>query len=164
MVVSAEDLPEVASSQHPDPGDGWLTRAAAAKLIGATRSTIRRLEVAGALHPTIDAAGIHRFDPVTGANTPCPGGVRGIARSRDVRHSNEVAPAGRRLACERRDRGDVQHAARIHSELRAVLGVPWPGDPRVNIQNAKGKAKPYQVRQVLKAIAKLKDTRETKTK
>jgi hypothetical protein len=38
-----------------------------------------------------------------------------------------------------------------------VYKMPWPGDPRVNIQNAKGKAKPYQVRQVLKAIAKLGD-------
>jgi hypothetical protein len=30
------------------------------------------------------------------------------------------------------------------------------GDPRVNIQDGKGKAKFYQVRQVLKAIEKLK--------
>ena len=34
--------------------------------------------------------------------------------------------------------------------------TPWPGDPRVNIQDASGKAKPYQVRQVLQAIDKLK--------
>jgi len=33
-----------------------------------------------------------------------------------------------------------------------VYKTPWPGDPRVNIQNAGGKAKVYQVRQVLKAI------------
>ena len=38
----------------------------------------------------------------------------------------------------------------------AVFKTPWPGDPRVNIQNDKGKAKAYQVRQVLLAIAKLK--------
>ncbi len=38
-----------------------------------------------------------------------------------------------------------------------VFRTPWPGDPRVNIQNDKGKAKPYQVRQVIKAIAKLED-------
>ena len=37
----------------------------------------------------------------------------------------------------------------------AIFKTPWPGDPRVNIQNAKGKAKPYQVRQVLQAIDKL---------
>jgi hypothetical protein len=30
-----------------------------------------------------------------------------------------------------------------------VFKTPWPGDPRVNIQNAKGKAKPYQVRQAI---------------
>jgi len=32
---------------------------------------------------------------------------------------------------------------------------PWSGDPRVNIQNDKGMAKIYQVRQVLKAIERL---------
>lgn len=38
----------------------------------------------------------------------------------------------------------------------AVFKTPWPGDPRVNIQRSKGgEAKPYQVRQVLKAIDKL---------
>lgn len=33
--------------------------------------------------------------------------------------------------------------------------TPWLGDPRVNIQNAKGKAKPYQVNQVLEAIDRI---------
>lgn len=42
----------------------------------------------------------------------------------------------------------------------AVFKTPWPGDPRVNVQNDKGKAKPYQVRQVLAAIAKLKGKTE----
>ena len=37
-----------------------------------------------------------------------------------------------------------------------MLKTPSPGDPRVNIQKSKdGKAKPYQVRQALKAIDKL---------
>ena len=36
-----------------------------------------------------------------------------------------------------------------------VYRTPWLGDPRVNIQNAKGMAKPYQVRQVIKAIERL---------
>jgi hypothetical protein len=36
-----------------------------------------------------------------------------------------------------------------------VYRMPWAGDPRVNIQNRKGTVKPYQVRQVLKAIEKL---------
>ncbi|KJV07973.1 toxin HicA [Methylocucumis oryzae] len=38
-----------------------------------------------------------------------------------------------------------------------LFKTPWPGDPRVNIQNDKGKAKAYQVRQVLLAIDKLKE-------
>ena len=36
----------------------------------------------------------------------------------------------------------------------AVFKTPWPGDPRVNIQNDPGKAKAYQVRHVLAAIEK----------
>ncbi len=36
-----------------------------------------------------------------------------------------------------------------------VYKTPWPGDPRVNIQGNKGKAKAYQVKQVLLAIEKL---------
>ena len=36
-----------------------------------------------------------------------------------------------------------------------VYKTPWPFDPRVNIQNDKGKAKAYQIRQVLEAIDKL---------
>ncbi len=36
-----------------------------------------------------------------------------------------------------------------------IYKTRWPGDPRVNIQNAKGKAKPYQVRQILWAIEQL---------
>ena len=36
-----------------------------------------------------------------------------------------------------------------------VYKTTWLGDPRVNIQNEKGMAKVYQVRQVLKAIERL---------
>ena len=36
-----------------------------------------------------------------------------------------------------------------------IYKTPWVGDPRINIQNDKGKAKTYQVKQVLKAIEKL---------
>jgi hypothetical protein len=42
----------------------------------------------------------------------------------------------------------------------AVFKTPWPGDPRVNTQNDKGKAKGYQVRQVLEAISRLKGQRD----
>jgi hypothetical protein len=33
-----------------------------------------------------------------------------------------------------------------------VFRMPWPGDPRINLQEADGKAKPYQVRQLLAAV------------
>jgi hypothetical protein len=38
-----------------------------------------------------------------------------------------------------------------------IYKTPWRGDPRINIQNSKGKAKAYQVKQVLLAIEKLED-------
>ena len=41
-----------------------------------------------------------------------------------------------------------------------VYKTPWKGDPRINIQNSKGKAKPYQVKQVLLAIEKLGESNE----
>jgi predicted RNA binding protein YcfA (HicA-like mRNA interferase family) len=46
--------------------------------------------------------------------------------------------------------------ARQKGTSHRIYKTPWPGDPRVNIQDGKGKAKAYQVRQVLKAIDKLK--------
>ena len=36
-----------------------------------------------------------------------------------------------------------------------IYKTPWQGDPRINIQNNKGKAKVYQVKQVLLALDKL---------
>ena len=36
-----------------------------------------------------------------------------------------------------------------------IYKTPWQGDPRVNIQNQKGKAKMYQVKQVLKTIKRI---------
>lgn len=48
---------------------------------------------------------------------------------------------------------------RQHGTSHAIFKTPWPGDPRVNIQNAKGRAKPYQVRQVLQAIQKIEGLR-----
>jgi len=49
--------------------------------------------------------------------------------------------------------------ARNKGTSHHVFKTPWPGDPRVNIQKGSGgKAKSYQVKQVLAAIAKLKET------
>jgi len=47
--------------------------------------------------------------------------------------------------------GEVRQSGSSHR----IYKTPWPGDPRVNIQNDKGMAKAYQVKQVLKAIERL---------
>lgn len=41
-----------------------------------------------------------------------------------------------------------------------VYKTPWAGDPRVNIQEKNGKAKFYQVKQVLAAIEKIEETED----
>ena len=47
--------------------------------------------------------------------------------------------------------------ARQRAGSHRVYRTPWQGDPRVNIQNAKGMAKAYHVRQVLQAIERLRN-------
>lgn len=49
--------------------------------------------------------------------------------------------------------GDPRQRGSSH----VIFKTPWQGDPRINIQNDRGKAKAYQVRQVLKAIDKLQE-------
>jgi hypothetical protein len=44
---------------------------------------------------------------------------------------------------------------RHDSSSHMVFKTPWSGNPRINIQNSNGKAKPYQVKQVLLALDKL---------
>jgi hypothetical protein len=48
--------------------------------------------------------------------------------------------------------------ARSSGGSHLVFKTPWPGDPRVNIQNDRGASKVCQVRQVLAAIDKLQAT------
>ena len=54
--------------------------------------------------------------------------------------------------------GEFRNKAGSHRIYR----TPWQGDPRINIQNDKGKAKTYQVKQVLLAIEKLEVNHGTK--
>lgn len=49
--------------------------------------------------------------------------------------------------------GEPRNAGSSHY----IFKTPWKGDPRINIQNDNGKAKAYQVRQVLSAIYRLKE-------
>ena len=44
---------------------------------------------------------------------------------------------------------------RSRGSSHRVYRMPWSGDPRVNIQNDRGMAKAYQVRQVIRAIERL---------
>lgn len=39
----------------------------------------------------------------------------------------------------------------------AIFKMPWAGDPRINLQNKNGKAKPYQVKQAIAAIDRTKE-------
>ena len=42
-----------------------------------------------------------------------------------------------------------------------IFKTPWQGDPRINLQKLKGNlAKPYQVRQVLQSLRKLKEIKK----
>lgn len=59
-----------------------------------------------------------------------------------------------------RVREDYFGVARQSGTSHAIFKTSWLGDPRVNIQNDKGKAKAYQVRQVLLAIARLKEQQD----
>jgi len=52
--------------------------------------------------------------------------------------------------------------ARQSGSSHRIYKTPWPGDPRVNIQNSKGKAKAYQVKQVFMAIERLEVNYGTK--
>jgi len=52
-------------------------------------------------------------------------------------------------------------ALTILANLGRVLGATtrysWAGDPRINLQNKNGKAKPYQVKQAIAAIDRSKE-------
>lgn len=47
--------------------------------------------------------------------------------------------------------------ARQTGSSHRIYKTPWQGDSRVNIQNSKGKAKVYRVKQVLKAVERLEE-------
>ena len=81
--------------------------------------------------------------------------IKGMARIEDILVQMKNNPANVRFAdlskvcCHYF--GITRHKGGSHH----VYKTPWQGDPRINIQNHKGKAKAYQVRQVLLAIEKL---------
>jgi hypothetical protein len=78
-----------------------------------------------------------------------------MAALMDILDKMRSNPAGVRFAdlCKVCDHyfGEARQTSGSHR----VYKTPWLGDPRVNIQNSKGHAKAYQVKQVLKAIERL---------
>jgi len=51
--------------------------------------------------------------------------------------------------------------ARQGGTSHRIYKTPWSGDPRVNIQEDRGRAKAYQVKQVLKAIERMDNEGDT---
>jgi hypothetical protein len=64
-------------------------------------------------------------------------------------------PSGLRFAEVCRTCDHYFGQARQGSGSHSIHKTPWIGDPRVNIQNYKGYAKAFQVRQIIKAIERL---------
>jgi hypothetical protein len=53
---------------------------------------------------------------------------------------------------------------RTNGSSHHVFKVPWQGEPWVNLQADGKMAKPYQVKQVVKALKKLEEMRNEKAK
>lgn len=73
------------------------------------------------------------------------------AHPKNVRYSDVYR------VCVQRFGGHSFGEPRQSGGSHTVFAMPWAGDPRVNIQNDHGRAKVYQVRQVLAAIDKLSE-------
>jgi hypothetical protein len=78
-----------------------------------------------------------------------------IAAVDKVLRQMRAEPAAVRFADLQRVCEHFFRRPRQNGSSHAIYKTPWPGDPRVNIQNDKGMAKAYQVRQVLRAIERL---------
>lgn len=64
-------------------------------------------------------------------------------------------PAGIRYAALVQVCDHYFQAPRAAKGSHRIYKTPWAGNPRINIQNDRGFAKAYQVRQVLEAIERL---------
>ena len=78
-----------------------------------------------------------------------------MARALAILDSLRTNPTGVRFADLAKVCDEYFGEPRQKGTSHRIYRTPWPGDPRVNIQDAKGMAKPYQVRQVIRAIEKL---------
>ncbi len=85
-----------------------------------------------------------------------------MARVDDIVSQMRCNPKGIRFAEACRVCDHYFGQPRQSKSSHRVYKTPWQGDPRVNIQNTKGKAKAYQVKQVLRAIERLEYERNSK--
>ncbi len=75
-----------------------------------------------------------------------------MSKVEDILMQMQCSPNGIRFADLCRVCDHFFGEARQRKTSHRVYKTPWQGDPRVNIQNENGKAKAYQVKQILKAI------------
>jgi len=73
----------------------------------------------------------------------------------------EITPKGYASKASVASASDTFGVPRQRGTSHRIYRMPWQGDPRVNIQNDKGMAKAYQVKQVLKAIERLQNESST---
>jgi hypothetical protein len=85
-----------------------------------------------------------------------------VARIDDILQGMQKNPKGVRFRDLCRVCDYYFGSARQRSSSHRIYRMPWQGDPRVNIQNDKGMAKAYQVKQVLKTIERLQYENTTK--
>lgn len=96
------------------------------------------------------------------SSTPCPSGTnsgthRDASKIDDIEVELREDPKNVKLADIRKVCDARFGLPRNRAGSHVIHKTPWPGDPRVNIQNKNGMAKPYQVKQVLEAIEKMKE-------
>lgn len=84
-----------------------------------------------------------------------------MAKIKDIVAKMRRNPKGIRFGDLRKVCDSYFGEPRQQGSSHCIYKIPWPGNPRVNIQNDKGMAKAYQVRQVLKAIDQLEAHNET---
>lgn len=127
-----------------DAPAGPSVRAHTERRVGA-RSPAALTGVAGSLESALPGYGGQMLDR---DRSP-------VERSTD--NTGETRAACSDQGPDRFEPGPVAAGRDLCEHPLQVYRTPWPADPRANIQDDHGKAKPYQVRQLLAAIEKLEE-------
>ncbi len=100
----------------------------------------------------VDAAALLRRPLTDGSISDT---INTVSSAKKILEKMRREPAGISFSDLRKVCASFFGEPRQNSTSHLIFKTPWQGDPRINIQDAGGKAKPYQVRQVLQAIDKL---------